>query len=389
MKIYADNAATTRVDEEVLQAMMLYFTQDFGNPSSIYEMGRNAQKTINEARKQLAEIINCDAGELFYTSGGTESINWAIKSVAKKYAKKGKHIITSKIEHHAVLHSLESLVKDGFEVTYLDVDNMGFISLDELEKSIRKDTILITVMTANNEIGTIQPVEQIGEIAKKHGVLFHTDAVQAFGHIEIDVKKMNIDLLSISGHKFNAPKGIGALYMRKGLYLPAYLDGGGQENHRRSGTENVAFIVGMSLAAKKASERMKENNDHLNKLKERLIDGILSNIPYSRLNSPREKVLSGVTNFSIEFIEGESLLLMLDLRGICASSGSACTSGSLDPSHVLLAIGLIHEVAHGSLRISFDHSNTMEDVEQILKILPEVVSRLREMSPTWEKIEKN
>ncbi|MDF2685503.1 MAG: iscS1 [Clostridia bacterium] len=387
MFIYADNAATTKIDDDVLETMLPYLKENYGNPSSIHSKGRQALKAMDDAREIVAKSINCDAKELFFTGGGSESDNWAIKGVANHYKKNGKHIISTKIEHHAVLHSLKALEKEGFEVTYLDVDNEGFISLEELEKAIRPDTILITIMFANNEIGTVEPITEIGKIARKHGIIFHTDAVQAVGHIPVDVKAMNIDLLSMSAHKFNAAKGVGALYIKRGIVIPGFIDGGGQERGKRAGTENTAAIVGMSYALQKAVKNMDNNIAYVLKLKDKLMKG-LSQLPHCKQNTPSHDSLPGVVNFSIKYIEGEALLLMLDMNGICASSGSACTSGSLDPSHVLLAIGLSHDVAHGSLRFSLDHNNTEEEIDFILKTLPGIVTRLRSMSPLWEKLEK-
>ncbi|NLJ31070.1 MAG: cysteine desulfurase NifS [Clostridiales bacterium] len=384
--IYADNAATTSVSKSVLKAMEPFYTQYYGNPSSLYSVGREAKKPMEQARETIAECFGALPSEIYFTSGGSEGDNWAIKCTARWLAKKGKkHIITSKFEHHAVLHSCQALEKEGFEVTYLDVHSDGLVRPEELEAAIREDTALVTIMYANNEIGTIQPIPEIGAICKKHGVLFHTDAVQAAGNLHIDVKEQNIDLLSISAHKFHGPKGIGMLYIRRGIAIPNLIDGGAQESGRRAGTENVAEIVGMGVALKEACDTMDERNARLTAMRDRLIDGALK-IERSRLNGDRQKRLPGNINLCFEGIEGESLLLKLDLAGVCASSGSACTSGSLDPSHVLLAIGLPHEIAHGSLRISFSDQNTEEDVDYILKVLPEIVSYLRSMSPLWEEI---
>lgn len=387
MLIYADNAATTKIDDDVLEAMLPYLKDNYGNPSSIHSKGRQALKAMDEVREGVAKSINCDVKELYFTGGGSESDNWAIKGVAAHYKNKGKHIISSKIEHHAVLHTLKVLEKEGFEVTYLDVDDEGFISLAELERAIRTDTILITIMFANNEIGTIEPIAEIGKIARKHGIIFHTDAVQAVGHIPVDVKAMNIDMLSLSAHKFNAPKGVGALYIKKGIIIPNFIEGGNQERGKRAGTENIASIIGMSYALQKSVKNIAENMEYVSRLRDRLIKGI-AEIPYCKQNTPTHDTLPGIVNFSIKYIEGEALLLMLDINGICASSGSACTSGSLDPSHVLLAIGLTHEVAHGSLRFSLDHNNTEEEVDFIIKTLPGIVTRLRSMSPLWERLLK-
>lgn len=384
--IYADNAATTPVSKTVLEAMEPFYTQYYGNPSSLYSVGREAKKPLELAREKVAQYLGAKPNEIFFTSGGSEGDNWAIKGVAREQAKKGKkHIITSKFEHHAVLHSCETLEKEGFEVTYLDVHEDGLVRPEELEAAIREDTALVTIMYANNEIGTIQPIPEIGAICKKHGVIFHTDAVQAVGQVHINVKEQNIDLLSLSGHKFHAPKGIGAIYIRNGVKCPNLIDGGAQERGRRAGTENVAGIVGLSVALEEACNGIDARNERLTKMRDRLIDGLLK-IERSRLNGDRVKRLPGNINMCFEGIEGESLLLSLDLQGVCASSGSACTSGSLDPSHVLLAIGLPHEIAHGSLRITFSDQNTEEDVDYILEILPKIVERLRSMSPLWEEI---
>lgn len=386
--IYADNAATTAVSEEVLYAMLPHFTKAYGNASSIYKLGRDAQKDVEEARAKVAKAIGADPKEIFFTSCGSESDNWAIKGVAENMAKKGKkHIITSVFEHHAVLHTCEYLEKRGFEVTYIPVSPDGFVSPEDIKNAIREDTALVTIMYANNEIGTIQPIEEIGKICKEKGVIFHTDAVQAVGHVDIDVKKQNIDMLSLSGHKIHAQKGIGALYVRKGIVLPNLIHGGGQERSKRAGTENVPAIVGLGVAIEIATRDISGKNAVITPRRNRLIDGILK-LPYTRLNGDRDKRLAGNLNISIEGIEGESMLLMLDMNGICASSGSACTSGSLDPSHVLLSIGLKHEVAHGSLRLSIEEDVTDEDVDYILEVIPKVVERLRSMSPVWEKMMK-
>ncbi|MDE7094608.1 MAG: cysteine desulfurase NifS, partial [Oscillospiraceae bacterium] len=382
--IYADHAATTAVSDEVLQEMLPYFQENFGNPSSIYAKGRENERAIINARERVAKCLNADAKEIYFTAGGSESDNWAIKGVADKLASKGKkHIITSVFEHHAVLHTCEFLEKHGFEVTYLPVSPEGLVNPEDVEQAIRHDTALVTIMYANNEIGTIQPISEIGAICKKHGVLFHTDAVQAIGNIEIDVKAQNIDLLSLSGHKFHAPKGIGALYIRKGIQIPNLIHGGGQESGKRAGTENVPAIMGLAKAIELATANIPKKIAKLTPLRNKLIDGILQ-IEQTKLNGDREKRLAGNVNISIVGIEGESLLLMLDYYGIQASSGSACTSGSLDPSHVLLSLGLVHEVAHGSLRISFGEEFTEQDVDYILEVLPKIVDRLRAMSPMWE-----
>ena len=384
--VYADNAATTPVSPMVLDAMLPYYKEFYGNPSSLYSVGRDAKKPLEAARETVAECLGALPNEIFFTSGGSESDNWAIKGAARLMAKKGKkHIITSKFEHHAVLHTIASLEKEGFEATYLDVHEDGLVRVGELEAAIREDTALVTIMYANNEIGTIQPIPEIGAVCRKHGVLFHTDAVQAVGNVAIDVKEQNIDMLSLSGHKLHAPKGVGALYIRKGVAIPNLIEGGAQERGRRAGTENVAGIVGLGAAMKAACSTIEERAERLTAMRDRLIDGALK-IERSRLNGDRVKRLPGNINMCFEGIEGESLLLMLDLKGVCASSGSACTSGSLDPSHVLLSIGLPHEIAHGSLRLSFSDQNTEEDVDYILEILPQIVERLRAMSPLWEEI---
>lgn len=386
--IYADNAATTAVSDEVLSAMMPYFQTAYGNASSIYEMGRTAQRDIEIAREKVAAAIGADPIEIIFTSCGSESDNWAIKGTAEQMAKKGKkHIITSVIEHHAVLHTTEYLEKQGFEVTYIPVDDKGIINPEDVRKAIREDTALVTIMYANNEIGTIQPIDEIAAICKENKVLFHTDAVQAVGHVEIDVHKQGIDMLSLSGHKIHAQKGIGALYIRKGVVLPNLIHGGGQERRKRAGTENVPAIIGLGTAMEIACKDIAEKAAIVTEKRNRIIDGLLT-IPYTRLNGDREKRLPGNINISFEGIEGESLLLMLDMFGICASSGSACTSGSLDPSHVLLSIGLKHEIAHGSLRLSIEENLTDEDVDYILETVPVVTDRLRAMSPVWEKMMK-
>lgn len=384
--VYADNAATTPVSQTVLSAMLPYYTEKYGNPSSLYAVGREAKKALEEARENVANHLGALPNEIFFTSGGSEADNWAIKGVAHELAKKGKkHIITSKFEHHAVLHTTEALEKEGFEVTYLEVYENGIVKPEDVEKAIREDTALVTIMYANNEIGTIQPISEIGAICKKHGVLFHTDAVQAVGNVKINVKEENIDLLSLSGHKLHAPKGVGALYVRRGIRLPNLISGGAQERGKRAGTENVAGIVALSVAMDEAYANLDERNARLIRMRDRLIEGA-SKIERSRLNGDAVKRLPGNFNMCFEGIEGESLLLKLDFAGICASSGSACTSGSLDPSHVLLAIGLPHEIAHGSLRISFSDQNTEEDVDYILEVLPGIVSYLRDISPLWDEI---
>ncbi|MBO5069636.1 MAG: cysteine desulfurase NifS [Roseburia sp.] len=382
--IYLDNAATTQVYPEVLEAMMPYFTEYYGNPSSIYTFAGEAGKAVAKARETLADLIHANAEEIYFTGGGSESDNWALKATAEAYAEKGKHIITTKIEHHAILHTCEYLEKKGYEVTYVDVDEYGTVKLDELEKAIRPDTILISVMAANNEIGTIQPIEEIGKIARKYGVLFHTDAVQAFGHIELDVDKMNIDMLSASGHKVNGPKGIGLMYIRKGVKIRSFIHGGAQERSRRAGTLNVPGIVGFGKAAELAKVSMEERIAYETKLRDHLIDRVLKEIPYSRLNGAKKDRLPNNANFCFRYIEGESLLILLDQKGICGSSGSACTSGSLDPSHVLLAIGLPHEIAHGSLRLTLSEKTTMEEIDYTVGELKKIVERLRSMSPLYE-----
>lgn len=384
-RIYFDNAATTQVRAEVFEAMQSYFTENYGNPSSIYEMARKSKNAVEAAREKTASVLCAQPKEIYFTGCGTESDNWAIKGVAESYASKGNHIITTSIEHHAVLHTCEYLEKHGYEVTYLPVDKYGIINIEDLKNAIRPTTILITVMFANNEIGSVQPIEEIGAIAKEHGILFHTDAVQAVGHIPIDVKKMNIDLLSLSAHKMYAPKGVGALYIKTGVKITPLLHGGAQERNRRGGTENVAGIVALGTAIELMQKEMEEETARLVFLRDKLINGILGSIPYTRLNGHPTKRLPGNVNITFEFIEGESILLMLDMKGISASSGSACTSGSLDPSHVLLSTGLPHELAHGSLRLSLGRYNTEAEVDAILEILPPIIERLRNMSPLWEQ----
>ena len=382
--IYFDNAATTPIRPEVYDAMRPYIESCYGNPSSVYKIARESKKAIDLARKQVADAINADSGEIFFTGCGSESDNWAIKGVALALKDRGKHIITTCIEHHAILHTCEFLEENGYEVTYIPVDEYGMVSADDIKKAIRPDTILVSVMTANNEIGTIEPIKEIGAVCREKGVYFHTDAVQAVGHIKIDVKKMNIDLLSLSGHKIGAPKGIGALYIRKGVKIKNLIHGGQQEKGKRAGTENVIGIVALGKACELAVSEMEKTTEKLVYLRDKIIKNILGSIDYSRLNGHPEERLPGNVNISFEFIEGESMLLMLDAKGICASSGSACTSGSLDPSHVLLAIGLPHEKAHGSLRISLGYQNTEEEVDKLLEVLPPIVQRLREMSPLYE-----
>ena len=382
--IYLDNAATTRVRPEVVEAMIPYFTELYGNPSSVYEFASPAKQAITAARETIAGALGAKPQEIYFTGGGSESDNWALKATAEAYQAKGKHIITTKIEHHAILHTCEYLEKHGFEVTYLDVDEFGTVKLDELRKAIRPDTILISVMFANNEIGTIQPVKEIGAIAKEHGILFHTDAVQAFGHEPIDVDELNIDMLSASGHKLNGPKGVGFLYIRTGVKIRSFIHGGAQERKRRGGTENVPGIVGLGKAAEIAMANLEENKEKEAKLRDYLIGRVLKEVPFTRLNGHPTERLSNNANFAFQFIEGESLLIMLDMDGICGSSGSACTSGSLDPSHVLLAIGLPHEIAHGSLRLTLSETNTKEEMDFVVESIKRIVERLRSMSPLYE-----
>lgn len=383
-RIYLDNAATTRTSKEVVDAMLPYFTEDYGNPSSIYEIGQRSKEAITKAREQIARVIGARTEEIYFTAGGSEADNWALKAAFEAYSGKGNHIITTKIEHHAILHTCEYLEKRGARITYLDVDENGLVDLEELQKAICPETILISVMFANNEIGTIEPIKEIGMIAKEHGVLFHTDAVQAFGQVAIDVDEMNIDMLSSSAHKINGPKGIGFLYIRKGVKIRSFVHGGAQERKRRAGTENVPGIVGYGVAAKRAAETMEERTKKERELRDYLIERVLKEIPYVKLNGDPVKRLPNNMNFSFRFIEGESLLIMLDMKGIAGSSGSACTSGSLDPSHVLLAIGLPHEIAHGSLRLTLGEDITKEDLDYTLEQMKEIVGRLRELSPLYE-----
>ncbi len=381
MKVYMDNAATTKLSPDVLNAMMPYLTDIYGNASSVHAFGREAREGVEHARNQVAAAINASPDEIFFTAGGTESDNMAIKGVAHKYAKKGKHIITTAIEHHAVLHTCEALEKEGYEVTYLPVDEDGLISVEQVKAAMRDDTLLVTVMFANNEVGTIEPIAEIGALCRERNVLFHTDAVQAVCHVPIDVKVMNIDLMSISAHKFHGPKGIGALYCRKGIVLEPVIVGGAQERKRRAGTENVAGIVGLGAAIERAHKNMSADMARVSALRDKLISGILKNIPYVKLNGHPTQRLPQNVNFSIRYIEGESILLMLDINGIAASSGSACTSGSLDPSHVLLAMGIPHEIAHGSLRLTLSDMTTDEEVDYVLETLTKIVKHLRDMSP--------
>ena len=382
--IYLDNAATTSVAPEVFDAMKPYFTDCYSNPSAIYSFADESKKAVDEARETIAAVIGARPEEIYFTGGGSESDNWALKATAEAYASKGRHIITSKIEHHAILHTAQWLEKQGYEITYLDVDENGVVDLEQLKSAIRPDTILISVMAANNEIGTIQPLKEIGAIAHEHGVLFHTDAVQAFAHVPINVDEMNIDMLSASGHKIHGPKGIGIMYIRKGVKIRSFIHGGAQERSRRAGTHNVPGIVGMAEAARLASASLEESAQYQSRLRDHLNERVLTEIPYSRLNGHRTNRLPNNANFCFRFIEGESMLILLDQNGICASSGSACTSGSLDPSHVLLAIGLPHEIAHGSLRLTLSDATTMEDIDYTVDRLKEIIERLRGMSPLYE-----
>ncbi len=387
-RIYLDNAATTKTAPEVVEAMLPYFTEHYGNPSSIYGFAAANKEVITGCREKIAGILGAKTEEIYFTAGGSESDNWALVAAAEAYAAKGKHIITSRIEHHAILHTCEYLEKRGYEVTYLDVDEAGLIDLEQLRAAIREDTILISIMFANNEIGTIQPVEQIGQIAREHGVLFHTDGVQAFGQVPICVDEMHIDMLSASGHKFNGPKGIGFLYIRKGVKIRSFIHGGAQERKRRAGTENVPGIVGIGAAAERAARTMEERTAREREVRDYMISRIEKEIPYCRLNGDRTMRLPNNVNFSFRFVEGESLLIRLDRKGICASSGSACTSGSLDPSHVLLAIGLPHEIAHGSLRMTLSEETTKEDADYVVDALKEIIQIQREMSPLYEDFVK-
>ncbi len=382
--IYLDNAATTKTAPEVLEAMLPYFSENYGNPSSVYSFASKNKDAVNRQREIIAEALGAKAEEIYFTAGGSESDNWALKATAEAYASKGNHIITTKIEHHAVLHTAQYLEKRGFEVTYLDVDGDGLVNLEELKAAIRPTTILISVMFANNEIGTIQPIREIGEIAHEHGILFHTDAVQAFGQLPIHVDECQIDMLSASGHKLNGPKGIGFLYIRKGVKIRSFIHGGAQERKRRAGTENVPGIIGIGAATARAVRTMEARTQKEKELRDYLIGRVLEEIPYCRLNGHREKRLPNNANFSFRFVEGESLLIKLDMKGICGSSGSACTSGSLDPSHVLLAIGLPHEIAHGSLRLTLNEEISREDIDYTVDSLKEIVAYLRSMSPLYE-----
>ncbi len=384
--IYLDHAATTYVKPEVFDAMKPYFCEHFGNASSVYSIGRDSKKAVEQAREQVAEAIGAQPREIYFTSSGSEADNWALKGIAAANKKKGNHIITTAIEHPAILNSCKYLEGEGFEVTYLPVDKDGLVSLEQVKNAIKENTILISVMFANNEIGTIQPIQEIGAIAREKGVLFHTDAVQAVGNIPIDVEKMNIDLLSLSGHKFYGPKGIGALYIRKGVKISSLIHGGQQERGKRASTENIPSIVGLGKAIELATINIEEYNKKLINLREKTIEGLMARVPYIKLNGHRSQRLPGNVNISFQFIEGESLLLMLDMKGVCGSSGSACSSGSLDPSHVLLEIGLSHEIAHGSLRLTYGDENTEEDVDYILEEIPKIVARLRDMSPLYEAV---
>lgn len=388
--IYLDNAATTKTAPEVVEAMLPYYTEKFGNPSSVYGFASANKEAITAQRDIIADALGAKTNEIYFTAGGSEADNWALKATAEAYAEKGKHIITTKIEHHAILHTGEYLESKGFDVTYLDVDEDGIVRLEDLKEAIRPDTILISVMYANNEIGSIQPIKEIGRIAHEHNILFHTDAVQAFGQVPINVDECHIDMLSASGHKLNGPKGIGFLYIRTGVKIRSFVHGGAQERKRRAGTENVPGIVGLGAAASRAVRTMEERSAKESALRDYMIERVLEEIPHCRLNGHRTKRLPNNANFSFRFIEGESLLIMLDMKGICASSGSACTSGSLDPSHVLLAIGLPHEIAHGSLRLTLSDETTKEDIDYVVDNLKEIVEHLRKMSPLYEDfIKKN
>ena len=388
--IYLDNAATTKTAPEVVEAMLPYFSEYYGNPSSIYELAGASKKAITEGREKIADVLGAKSNEIYFTAGGSEADNWALKATFEAYKDKGNHIITTKIEHHAILHTCEYLEKErGAKITYLDVDENGVVDLEQLQRAITPQTILISVMFANNEIGTIQPIKEIGQIAREHGILFHTDAVQAFGQVPINVDEYNIDMLSSSGHKINGPKGIGFLYIRKGVKIRSFVHGGAQERKRRAGTENVPGIVGYGVAAKRAADTMAERTAREIELRDYLIDRIKTEVPYCRLNGDPVKRLPNNVNISFQFIEGESLLIMLDMDGICASSGSACTSGSLDPSHVLLAIGLPHEIAHGSLRLTLSEETTKEEIDFVVERIKKIVEHLRNMSPLYEDFVKN
>lgn len=386
--IYLDNAATTKTRPEVVEAMLPYFTEFYGNPSSVYTFSAKSKEAVTKAREIIADSLGVKSNEIYFTAGGSEADNWALVAAAEAYEAKGKHIITSKIEHHAILHTCEYLEKRGYEVTYLDVDENGVVKLDELKKAIRPDTILISIMFANNEIGTIEPIKEIGAIAKEHGILFHTDAVQAYGHVPISADEYNIDMLSASGHKINGPKGIGFLYIRKGVKIRSFIHGGAQERRRRAGTENVPGIVGFGKAVQLAMDEMEERTKKEVEMREYLMEKVLREVPFTRINGSRTSRLPNNINFAFQFIEGESLLIKLDMAGICGSSGSACTSGSLDPSHVLLAIGLPHEIAHGSLRLTLSEETTKEDLDYTADVLKEIVEHLRKMSPLYEDFQK-
>ena len=386
--IYLDNAATTRTAPEVVEAMVPYFSEYYGNPSSVYSLAGDSKKAITKSRETIAKALGAKSNEIYFTAGGSEADNWALKAAAEAYASKGNHIITTKIEHHAILHTCEYLEKRGFEVTYLNVDENGVVRLEELKKAIRPTTILISVMFANNEIGTIEPIKEIGEIAKEHGILFHTDAVQAFGQVPISVDEYHIDMLSSSGHKLNGPKGIGFLYIRTGLKLRSFIHGGAQERKRRAGTENVPGIVGYGKAVERALDTLESRTAKERDLRDYLIRRVLAEVPFTRLNGHRTNRLPNNANFSFQFVEGESLLIMLDMEGICASSGSACTSGSLDPSHVLLAIGRPHEIAHGSLRLTLGEETTREEIDFVVETVKKIVQKLRDMSPLYEDFMK-
>lgn len=386
--IYLDNAATTKTAPEVVEAMLPYFTENYGNPSSVYEFAGVSKKAVTQSREIIAKALGANDNEIYFTAGGSEADNWALKATAEAYKSKGNHIITTKIEHHAILHTAEYLEKNGFDVTYLDVDENGVVKLEQLKKAIRPTTILISVMYANNEIGTIQPIKEIGDIACQNGILFHTDAVQAFGQLPINVDECHIDMLSASGHKLNGPKGIGFLYIRKGVKIRSFVHGGAQERKRRAGTENVPGIVGLGAAVQRAMDTIEARTSQEIKLRDHLIERVLKEVPYTRLNGHRNLRLPNNVNFSFQFVEGESLLIMLDMEGICGSSGSACTSGSLDPSHVLLAIGLPHEIAHGSLRLTLGEETTMEDIDFVVEVIQKIVEKLRSMSPLYEDFMK-
>ena len=385
-KIYLDNAATTPVRKEVVEAMLPYFTESFGNPSSVYQIAQMNKKALDESRETIAKYIGAQTNEIFFTSGGSEADNWAIKGIAEAHKNKGNHIITTKIEHHAVLHTCEYLEKHGYEVTYLDVDDNGLVSPEAVEAAIKDTTILISIMYANNEIGTIMPIKEIGAVAKAHKIPFHTDAVQAVGQVRIDVKDQNIDLLSLSGHKINGPKGMGVLFIKRGLKLENLIHGGGQERGRRAGTENLPGIVGLAKAMELTYTDFDAKIEKMTKLRDKLIKGLLESIPYCKLNGHPTKRLANNANIGVEYVEGESLLLLLDMNGIAASSGSACTSGSLDPSHVLLALGIPHEKAHGSIRFTLGVQNTEEEIDVVLEKMPAIVQRMRDMSPLWEEV---